>query len=304
MTDRPWFRTVLHPTDFTAGSDVAFVHALKIATSAGGGGRFTIIHADPAGESHPRPPEFPSVRSSLERWGMLPLGSRREDVFNELGVAVGKVSVRGPNVVDAVNEHIVSHPVDLLVLATRGGEGLPQWIRPSVSERLARLSKTTTLFVPTGARGFVAPENGSAQLRHILIPIANEPDPHAAIGAACSLAEMLSGEPARIDLLHVEGHGPNPAPRLMRDGQFIPQCLVRTGDIVEQISAVALERQVDLIAMSTYGHHGFLDALRGSTSEQVVRRAACPVLAAPVTGRRRRVPLFSFAVPDPTPSTA
>jgi nucleotide-binding universal stress UspA family protein len=31
--------------------------------------------------------------------------------------------------------------------------------------------------------------------------------------------------------------------------------------------------------MPTAGKHGFLVALRGSTTEQVVQRASCPVLA-------------------------
>jgi nucleotide-binding universal stress UspA family protein len=41
----------------------------------------------------------------------------------------------------------------------------------------------------------------------------------------------------------------------------------------------AIELDVDLIAMPTAGHHGVLDALRGSTTERVIRHAPCPVLA-------------------------
>jgi nucleotide-binding universal stress UspA family protein len=52
---------------------------------------------------------------------------------------------------------------------------------------------------------------------------------------------------------------------------------------VETILAVAGEQGADLIVMTTKGRHGFLDALRGSTTEQVLRHAWCPVLALPVT---------------------
>lgn len=31
--------------------------------------------------------------------------------------------------------------------------------------------------------------------------------------------------------------------------------------------------------MATKGHEGFLDALRGTTTERVLRQAECPVLA-------------------------
>ena len=50
-----------------------------------------------------------------------------------------------------------------------------------------------------------------------------------------------------------------------------PDAIVRT----------AGDRKADLIVMATQGHNGFLDALRGSTTDQVVRRAPCPVLAVP-----------------------
>jgi len=35
--------------------------------------------------------------------------------------------------------------------------------------------------------------------------------------------------------------------------------------------------------MSTAGHEGFLDALRGSVTEQVLRHSPCPLLAVPTT---------------------
>ena len=38
----------------------------------------------------------------------------------------------------------------------------------------------------------------------------------------------------------------------------------------------------NLIVMSTDGRHGFLDTLRGSHSERVLRRTPCPLLAIPV----------------------
>lgn len=36
-----------------------------------------------------------------------------------------------------------------------------------------------------------------------------------------------------------------------------------------------------LVAMPTAGRQGILDAIRGSTTERVVREAPCPVLALP-----------------------
>jgi DnaJ-domain-containing protein 1 len=56
---------------------------------------------------------------------------------------------------------------------------------------------------------------------------------------------------------------------------------LRAGDVVSTILKAAEEQQADLIAMPTAGHHGFLDAVRGSTTERVLRHASCPVLAIP-----------------------
>jgi nucleotide-binding universal stress UspA family protein len=47
------------------------------------------------------------------------------------------------------------------------------------------------------------------------------------------------------------------------------------------ILAAAESHAADLIVMATAGHDGVLDALRGSTTEQVLRRASCPLLAVP-----------------------
>jgi nucleotide-binding universal stress UspA family protein len=53
------------------------------------------------------------------------------------------------------------------------------------------------------------------------------------------------------------------------------------GPIEETILRVAQDYHADMIAMPTAGHHGFLDALRGSATERILRRAPCPVLAMP-----------------------
>jgi nucleotide-binding universal stress UspA family protein len=41
------------------------------------------------------------------------------------------------------------------------------------------------------------------------------------------------------------------------------------------------EVKAELIVMTTAGHNGVLDVLRGSTTEQVLRRSPCPLLAIP-----------------------
>ena len=58
------------------------------------------------------------------------------------------------------------------------------------------------------------------------------------------------------------------------------QCetLVRSGVAFDEIVKVARELKVDLIILSTHGHTGLKHGFLGSTAENVVRRAPCPVL--------------------------
>jgi nucleotide-binding universal stress UspA family protein len=57
----------------------------------------------------------------------------------------------------------------------------------------------------------------------------------------------------------------------------------RSGEVVDEILAAAESGPADLVVMTTRGHDELLDLLEGSTTEQVLRRAPCPVLAIPAT---------------------
>ena len=54
-----------------------------------------------------------------------------------------------------------------------------------------------------------------------------------------------------------------------------------SGSPVEEILKKDADWKPDLMVLATEGHQEFFDALRGSTSERVLRGARCPVLAVP-----------------------
>jgi nucleotide-binding universal stress UspA family protein len=56
--------------------------------------------------------------------------------------------------------------------------------------------------------------------------------------------------------------------------------VLRQGDAPEQIERVAREEHCDLIVIGTHGHSGLTRLLLGSITDQVIRRARCPVLVA------------------------
>jgi nucleotide-binding universal stress UspA family protein len=57
--------------------------------------------------------------------------------------------------------------------------------------------------------------------------------------------------------------------------------MTKQGNVIEVILETARQADADLILMSTDGRNGFLDAVRGSHSERVLRHAPCPLLAIP-----------------------
>jgi nucleotide-binding universal stress UspA family protein len=59
------------------------------------------------------------------------------------------------------------------------------------------------------------------------------------------------------------------------------ETVVTRGKPHREILRVATERQADLIVLGVHGRNAFDRAVFGSTTEQVVRRATCPVLAVP-----------------------
>jgi len=278
-TDIPLIRSIFHPSDFGEGSESAFAHALAIALIRQT--EFTVFHTATSEISVDGWGQYPAIRGTLERWGLLPKNSPRTAVFDQFGIKAQKVGIQTRQTTAAVAEFLEEHPTDLIVLATRGGEGMPRWIERSVAERLARKTRTMTLFVPRGAKGFVSYDSGDISLQKIVVAVDHDPNPGAAIAFASRAARALGDGTVEIALVHVGQEGAFPAVEVEQDPMLSFVEVVRQGDVVDAVLDEAKARSADLIVMTTQGHQGFLDALRGSTTEQVVRRAKCPLLAVP-----------------------
>ena len=141
----PIIDSILHPSDFSAASEVAFAHALKAAliTKA----QLTVMHVSPGMTTEWT--DFPGVRDTLARWGLLPPDSPRSAV-PALGIDVRKVMAYDHDPVKSVLAFLEGHPADLIVLATHQHEGRSRWLRQSVAEPVARQAGQMTLFIPHG----------------------------------------------------------------------------------------------------------------------------------------------------------
>ena len=272
-------RSILHATDFTVSSALAFAHALKIALA--GKTKMYVLHCDRGSGDEVDWSQFPGVRRTLAKWGVLPEGSSTADVGDKLGIHLAKVSARERDPVRAIVRFVKDHKNDLIVLATHGRDGLPRWLRGSVAEPAARAVDAATLFIADGARGFVDAASGAVHLRNVLIPVDHQPQPQAAVREAQRLCRTLATPEVALHLLYVGEPGEMPAVEVETAPPFELHRAARSGEVVGEILAAAAACEADLIAMATAGHQGFLDALRGSTTERVLRHAPCPVLAVP-----------------------
>jgi nucleotide-binding universal stress UspA family protein len=274
------FTNIIHPTDYDKAGAAAFAHGLKLAVASKG--RFTIVHsAEDNLEDEMRREAFPGVRDTLASWGLLDLGAPAESVEAAIGVRVSKVDLAGSATIDGIIGYIGRHEADLVVLGTSARDGLPRWLTGSVAEAVARRSKVASLFLPKQGRGFVEPKTGAVRLANILLPVDREPSPALALQAAASLVELLGARDAKLHVLHIGGAGTAPELNLPDSLAARTERLDLEGPVVDTIVATADQLDVDLIVMATEGRHGFLDALRGSTTEAVLRRAGRPLLAVP-----------------------
>jgi nucleotide-binding universal stress UspA family protein len=268
---------VFHPSDFSEASEVAFAHAMKIALVVRA--RLIMLHVEASRSVEWQ--DFPGVRDTLERWGLIPKGSPKSAV-GQLGVEVVKIIKLSSDPVKACLGFLEENPTDLIVLAVHQYDGRMRWLAKSVGKPIARGSGQMTLFIPHGVQGFVSRKDGSISLRNILIPVTMKPRPQPSVEAAARMIRNLQLPAGVVTLLHVGPVAEAPSVKIPTDTDWTWNSVARVGEPADAILQTATELHADLIVMTTDGPDGFLDGLRGTTSERVLRKTRCPVLNLPV----------------------
>ncbi len=167
----------------------------------------------------------------------------------------------------------------MIVLGLQGRTGLARLQLGSITESLLRQLETPALTV--GPR--VQPSPRLAQIRRILCPINYTPLARAAFDEAASLVEKTGAE---LVLVHVaEHHGAHEGERLSewvreKSGSRcgVKEVMVK-GVAAEEIVNAARRCRADLIVQGAQPRSFGGTVLFGSTSELVIRKAACPVLS-------------------------
>lgn len=253
------------PTDFSPASETAFEHALRLAVALRT--RLDLLHVHPRGQSEEWG-SFPHVREKLAAWRLIPPNTAASEIEALTGIRVRKIEVRHRNPISGIIEFIGSHRPNLLVVATHGSAGFDA-LRTSVAQDVMRHTHLPTLFLGPLARPFVL-SDGQLVLRTALIPVADKPSPVKALQMFTNLFQPLN---IQQKIIHVSEN--RRAPQLDQPVQELK------GPVVDTILRASDLINADLIAMATAGRDGFLDALRGSTTERVLREAKVPLLALP-----------------------
>jgi len=294
------FRQVLCPIDFSEPSKRALAYAVAFADWHKA--RLTVMHVAPTFE----PALVPPVR--YDEPGDVVFPVQREEVLDALRRAA-KAAGASPSRVEAVAEagdpvpmildQAVSWPADLVVIGTQGRSGLDRALLGSVAERVMQKAPCAVLTVPPAAHAASA---SPVAIRRILCPVDFSPSSLVALGFALDMARQVH---AAVTVLHVvdgpaesgpPAHTQPVAPEsasLLADGRARLQAavpaeaaglqvaqVVVAGHATREILRHAAEEDSDIILMGAQGREGIGLTLLGSTTERVVRDAACPVLTA------------------------
>lgn len=234
----------------------------------------------------------------------------REEVLEALrgvvetaGLAAGRVTLAAEagDAATTIVEQSVATRADLLVMGTHGRSGFDRFLLGSVTEKVMRKAPCPVLTVPPHASP-PAPGSAGEAIDTILCPIDFSPSAAQAVGFALDLARQAG---ASVNFLHaiewlaeeeprVEGHFDVPEFRQhlasaagdrmkaviaqeTRPGDKTTHIVV-SGRAYREVLRIASETPTDLIVMGAQGRGGAGLTLFGSTTQQVVRRATCPVL--------------------------
>jgi nucleotide-binding universal stress UspA family protein len=268
------FGRILCPIDFSDGSRRALDHAVALARWYGGS--IAALHVlqpvpytDPlmAGGIVFTPEDVDRTAADLARFVAEEIG----------GVTIG-ASVRQGAPAAVIVEQARTLPADLIVLGTHGRSGFERFMLGSVTERVLRTAPCPVLTVPRGAADAVAV--GPVVFRTIVCGVDFSPASTKALAYATSLAAE-SG--ARLTAVHVAEELSPEAARLRLQkavaGEQGVTVAIAAGKPYRAILDRAQADGADLIVIGVHGALTDRTGFFGSTSNHIVREAACPVLS-------------------------
>jgi nucleotide-binding universal stress UspA family protein len=302
----PSIRNILVPIDFSRMSIQAIETAKGFAERFGATVHLAHVHQFyyPAGFTAPMPPVIPystyTYDQEAEKRAARELHLLAKK--HELSSSTAHLLTGAP-VFDEICRLARELPADLVIMPTHGRTGLKHVFLGSTAERIVQHSPCPVLVARQTKK---QSKNGArASINTILVPVDFSDCSLRGLTYAIAFAEKFA---AKIILLHAvelgyaytsDGYamydlseltkaaqkdGEQQMHQFARTAKFgrVPfETVVEVGPAIQTISAMAERRDVDLIITATHGWTGFKHVLIGSTAENIVRRAPCPVLVVP-----------------------
>jgi nucleotide-binding universal stress UspA family protein len=294
---------IVCPVDFSEVSRHAFDRALAVARSYNGA--ITVLHVLPLHSAVPAVPYGPE--------GPGPFGFEVPDRPHTLSELSRFLGVEHPGDVPVRQEVIEANPVhkeiliqasrlsaDLIVMGTHGRSGVDHLFLGSVAEKTLRTSAVPVMIVPPAAPA--APAAGQP-FRSILCAVDFSRDSARALSYAASLAQHAGDTLTILHVVELLPVGYDPmvgttfdiegfqkatlaaARKRLQDcaatltaGTAAVETILGQGKPYREILREAGERHADLIVVGVHGRSALDRVVFGSTTEHLVRRAACPIL--------------------------
>ena len=290
-------RQILCPVDFSSFARRALDHAAVLARWYEA--ELTVLHVSPL-----MPTLFglePAVNAAtLAPFDQEALARELQTFARETARATPRTSlvVRSGPAAATILDYAVESKADLIVLGTHGRTGFERLMLGSVTEKVVRKASCPVLTVPQG----MAEAAERRVFGRILCPVDFSPASDRAAQYALSLAQEAKG---CLTLVHVAEWLPDESfsrypgfdvahvrKSILTDARVRAEALVPDeardwceteirivcGKPYQEILRMASNHGADLIVMGVHGHGPVDRLLFGSTPQQVVRQAECPVL--------------------------
>ena len=292
------FKRILCPIDFSESSIRSLAYAGALANWYDA--QLTVLHVVPTFD----PVQLPGdLGQPVHVVNPVP----REQVMDELRRTLERTTLSVAPTLVAESGHVattlvdraLSISADLIVIGTHGRRGFKRLLLGSVTEAVLHEAPCPVLTVPPRAG---AAASDTVTFKRILCPTDFSPSSLQALGFALALARQADG---RLTVIHVLEWLAEEEPRmsihfnileyrrsleadarerlrtlLAEESQTWAEIdtILAFGRAYREILRAAETNDADLIVMGAQGRGGIDLALFGSSTQQVVRGAACPVL--------------------------
>ncbi len=291
------YRSILVPLDGSSPAERALAVASALASRFGSDLHIVHVHLTRVTDELPVYGLTGDVARATAEQYVLAAADRMRAAL--VGQVSGTVLEGSP--VSAIKEYATATRIELVVMSSHGRTGASRFWLGSVADALIRASTAPVLMVRAGEQATAA----SGKFERILLPLDGSSFAESVIPHAIALASLSA---AHIHLLRVEERAedlrmsvwglapaePDDLPaRLEHADHYLHSVMARFQSdfppatvsaeargghrVGETIGQVAVERDSDLIAMTTHGR-GASRLLLGSVADKVIRGTTCNIL--------------------------